>query len=274
VAITVGNHPAVLLAGAYYLNLGDDELEVAGALLGEPLELVACQTVELEVPAQCEVVVEGTLDVSEQVEEGPVSEFSGLYERYGKGPVVTVRRVTMRRSALFQTILPGDSPEHVLIGAVAIAAVIERRLRAEFPSVAEVAVTPGGCGRMHAVVALHRPAAGEAQLVARETLESVRLLKHVVVVDDDIDPHDPVAVEWALATRMKAERDLVVLPAMQSSRSDPLASESTSVAKLGIDATRRDEDRIDWTRAGPPEAVLQRVRASLLTRGPRRGGHG
>lgn len=265
VAVTIGNHPAVLLAGAYYLQLGDDELEVAGALLGEPLELVACETVALEVPAQCEIVIEGTLDARRLVEEGPVSEFSGLYEHYGEGPVMTARRITMRASPLFQTILPGYAPEHVLIGAVAIAAVMEHRLRQAVPSVREVAVTTGGCGRMHAVVALSEPAAGDAERTSREALSALRVMKQVTVVDDDIDIHDPVAVEWAVATRMKADRDLLVLPAMSSSRSVPPASDN-KVAKLGINATRRGGDRADWARAVPDEATLRRVRSGLMRR--------
>lgn len=267
VAVTIGNHPAVLLAAAFYLQLGDDELEVAGALLGEPLEVVPCETVGLEVPAQCEVVIEGTLDARQLVEEGCVSEFSGLYERYGAGPVMSARRITMRGSALFQTILPGYAPEHVLIGAVAIAAVMERRLRQVVPSVREVAVTSGGCGRMHAVVALSEPAGEDADRAMREALGAVRVMKQVTVVDADIDVHDAVAVEWAVATRMRADRDLLVLPAMSSSRSVPLASKD-KVAKLGINATRRSGDRADWRQAAPPAAALQKVRADLMMRRP------
>jgi 2,5-furandicarboxylate decarboxylase 1 len=265
VAITIGNHTAVLVAAAYYLNLGDDELEVAGALLGEPLEVVSCGTVDLEVPAECEIVIEGTLDARQLVEEGPVSEFSGLYESYGAGPVVSPQRITMRDSALFQTILPGYAPEHVLIGAVAIAAVLERRLRQVVPSVRGVAVTDGGCGRMHAVVALSEPSPGDASTAIREALGAVRLIKQVTAVDADIDIHDAVAVEWALATRMKADRDLLVLPAMSSSRSDPLATDGR-VAKLGIDATRRTGDRHDWTPVAPPEAMLARARERVAKR--------
>jgi 4-hydroxy-3-polyprenylbenzoate decarboxylase len=270
VAVTIGNHPAVLLAGAYYLGLGDDELEVAGALLGEPLEVVRCQTVDVAVPRHCEIVIEGTIDAGEQVVEGAVSEFSGLYEEYGSGPVMTVRRVTMREDAMFQTILPGRNPEHVLIGAVAIAAVIERRLRATVDSVDEVAVTEGGCGRMHAVVALREPAGGDAPRAIRETLGAVRLVKRVVAVDDDVDVHDPVAVEWAVCTRSRAERDLVVLADMSTSRSDPL-NDRGAITKIGIDATRRRGDREDWSEARPPEAMLARARAALAASrtGPR-----
>lgn len=269
VAVTIGNHPAVLVAAAYYLALGEDELEVAGALLGEPVELVRCETIDLEVPAGAEVVVEGVLDPYQEVEEGPVSEFSGLFERYGSGPVVSARRITTLDEPLFQVILPGYGDEHVLIGAVAIAAGLESRLRSAVPSVAEVAVTPGGCGRLHAVVALHDAAAGDAAAVIREALGAVRLVKLVTVVDDDVDVHDARAVEWAVATRMKADRDLLVLPDMASARADPLAV-SSRVAKLGVNATRRGADRSSWELASPPASVLARVREALAGTG--RGG--
>ena len=93
---TVGNHPAVLLAACLYLQLGEDELEVAGGLLGEPIEVARCLASDLVVPAQCECVLEGTLDLNEEIEEGPVSEFHGLYENYGHGVVATFSRLTRR----------------------------------------------------------------------------------------------------------------------------------------------------------------------------------
>lgn len=262
VAVTIGNHPAVLLAAAYYLALGDDEFEVASALLGEPLELAPCETVDLEVPAWAEIVVEGVLDPRHEVDEGPVSEFSGLFQHYGPGPVVTTRCITTLEDPLFQVILPGYADEHVLIGAVAIAAVLEDRLRRAVPAVAEVAVTPGGCGRMHAVVSLHEARAGDAEQVIVEALKAVRLIKLVTVVDEDIDVHEPSAIEWALATRMRAERDLRVFPGMPTARADPLGGEG-HIGKLGIDATRKSRDRSTWEVAHPPSRVLEMVRATL-----------
>jgi 2,5-furandicarboxylate decarboxylase 1 len=96
VAVTIGNHPAVLLASCLYLDLGADELHHAGGLLGEPIE-VARTAEGLAVPAECELVLEGRLDYTELVEEGLVSEFHGMYEDYGSGAVATFHRLTMRR---------------------------------------------------------------------------------------------------------------------------------------------------------------------------------
>ena len=122
IAVCIGNHPAVMLAACLYLGLGDDELPIAGALLGEPLEVVRCAHSDLLVPAHCECVLEGTLDAGEPFTEGPVSEFHGMYENYGVGIVATFSSLTRRRDAIFQVILPGYHPEHCLLGGVAIAA--------------------------------------------------------------------------------------------------------------------------------------------------------
>jgi len=255
VAVTMGNHPAVLLAGALYLGLGEDELRVASALFERPLE-VAETANGLRVPAHCEIVLEGELDAGVAIPEGPVSEYHGMYEDYGPGMEIRITRMTRRRDALLQVIQPGYYPEHVWIGAEAIAASLCHRLRSFFPGVREVAITPGGAGRLHAVIAA---SATEARKVMQAVWEAVRLIKLVTVVDAEVDPWDPVRVEWALATRMRAERDLVVVPSASTSRSDPI-EEGGRIGKLGIDATRKAGDRDDWRRALPPAAVMRKIR--------------
>lgn len=262
-AVTIGNHPAILLASALYLALGDDELENAGALLGEAVELVRCGAVDLEVPAHCELVLECTLDPAERVREGLVSEFHGMYEDYGDGYVITLHRLTRRADAMFQVIGPGHLPEHVLIGAVPIAAVLARALRANVPGVAEVAVTEGGSGRLSAVVSLREAPPGLARTAIFAVWSTVSLIKHVTVVDSDIDVWDPVQVEWARVSRMRPERDLLIVPEVRSDRSEPLEHDLT-VTKLGMDATARPGDR-DWTLARPPAEVLERVRRRRAT---------
>jgi 2,5-furandicarboxylate decarboxylase 1 len=262
IAVTIGNHPAVMVASCLYLGLGDDELKVAGALLGEPLEVARCIGSDLVVPAHCECVLEGTLDAGERIEEGPVSEFHGLYEDYGVGIVATFTRLTRRHDALFQVILPGYHPEHCLLGGVAIAAGLARAARASVPAVREVAVGVGGAGRLHAVVSLREPRPGDARKAVFAIWAAVNLIKQTVVVDDDVDPWDPTQVEWAIATRMKPDRDLIVVPGVRADRSEPLESGGT-VAKLAIDATRRDGDRSDWTKAQPPEGAIKRARDLL-----------
>ena len=156
-------------------------------MLREPLEVVRCLGSDLVVPAHCECVLEGTLDAGEQVEEGPVSEFHGLYENYGPGIVATFTRLTRRHDAVFQVILPGYHPEHCLLGGVAIAAGLARAARASVAAVREVAVGVGGAGRLHAVVSLRAPRPGDARKVAFAIWAAVNLIKQVIVVDDDVE---------------------------------------------------------------------------------------
>jgi len=262
IAVCIGNHPAVLLAACLYLGLGEDELPVAGALLGEPLDVVKCTQSDLLVPAHCECVLEGTLDAGESFMEGPVSEFHGMYENYGAGIVATFARLTRRRDAIFQVILPGYHPEHCLLGGVAIAAGLHRAVRNAVPSVREVAVGIGGAGRLHAVVSLHAPRPGEARKAMFAIWAAVNLIKQVIVVDDDIDPWNARDVEWASATRAKPDRDYLTIPGVRADRSEPL-EQSGTVTKLGIDATRREGDRPDWDLARPPQAALKRAREIL-----------
>ena len=264
IAVTVGNHPAVALAACLYLQLGEDELEVAGGLLGEPIEAARCLTSDLVVPAQCECVLEGTLDLNEEIEEGPVSEFHGLYENYGNGVVATFSRLTRRTDAIFQVVLPGYHPEHCLLGGVAIAAGLARAARDSVASVTQVAVGFGGTGRLHAVVALKDPRPGDARKAMFAVWAAVNLIKRVIVVDDDIDPWDPEQVEWASATRMRPERDLIVIPGVRTDRSEPL-DQAGVITKLGIDATRRAQDRADWRGAQPPAAAIKKARELLAS---------
>jgi 4-hydroxy-3-polyprenylbenzoate decarboxylase len=170
--------------------------------------------------------------------------------------------MTRRRDAIFQAVQPGYNPEHVLLGAAAIGATLTRELRRAVSSTRAVAVTEGGSGRLHAIVSLgeHRP--GDPRKAMFAAWAAVNLVKLVVVVDDDIDIHDPVAVEWAIGARMKADRDLVVVPGVRADRAEPLEQDGV-VPKLGIDATRAPGDRWDFTVAAPPQEVLERVRRDL-----------
>ncbi len=161
---------------------------MASALFERPLE-AAVTANGLAVPAHCEIVLEGEIDAGTAVEEGPVSEYHGMYEDYGAGMVVEFTRLTRRRDAMLQVIQPGYHPEHVWIGGEAIAASLAHRLRREF-NIQEVAITPGGAGRLHAVVALKE---GEPRRLMHAVWDAVRLIKLVTVVDADIDPWDAAA---------------------------------------------------------------------------------
>ncbi len=257
IAIAIGVHPAILIAACLYLPLGADELESAGALLGEPVEVVSTAD-GLAVPAASELVLEATLDPAETVIEGPVSEYHGMYEDYGPGLVVTVRRLTRRRDALLHVIEPGHHPEHILLGGVAIAAGLAAALRRSFPFVAEVALPEGGSGRLAAVVAIdgERAPAGAVRRLMLAIWAAVSIVRTVTVVSADVDPWDAVAVEWARTCFARADRDLLVVPAVSTDRSDPQASGGVA-AKLGIDATVKPRPGLGALRAVPPAAARE-----------------
>ena len=123
-------------------------------------------------------------------------------------------------------------------------------------------MTAGGAGRLHAVVSLDGAREGAARRAIFAVWAAVSLVKQVTVVDGDVDPWDPAAVEHAVATRMRPERDLIVVPRVQADRAEPLEKEGV-VGKLGIDATTHAADRPDWTRARPPDAVMAKVRERI-----------
>lgn len=265
IAVAIGNHAAVLLGSQMYVGLGEDEYDIVGGLLGEPLELVKCKTVDLEVPAHAEIVLEGTLLPDEPIEEGPVSEFPGFYVYYGPGLAVEINCITHRRDAIYQAILPGFAAEHCLLGAVAIGATLTRDLQRVIPAVRRVFVTEGGMGRLHAVIVMHRPRLGEGKRAVLLAMGQVNLLKLVVVVDDDIDPEDARQIEWSLAARFRGNEDLIVLPGMRADRCDPVHDELL-VTKIGMVATMRPGDGELDSRsefAKPPVAVFERIRRDL-----------
>ena len=185
-----------------------------------------------------------------------------MYERYGRGPVITFHCLHRRRDAIFQVVEPGRHAEHVLIGAVAIGATTVRLVRSAVPSLERLVITEGGAGRLNAVIVLRDPLPGDAKKSMFAAWAAVNLIKNVVVVDADVDPLDPLQLEWAISTRVRADRDVVIVPGVRADRSEPLESEGV-VAKMGIDATRSAGDRADWTLALPPADVVARVRAEL-----------
>jgi 4-hydroxy-3-polyprenylbenzoate decarboxylase len=260
IAVVLGAHPAVQLAACLYLGLGDDELEHVEPLLGAPLRTIRCRTVDLAVPAEAEIVLEGVLDVTSTVEEGEVSEFHGRYENYGPAATAEFTCLTRRHDAFLPVVLPGLHSEHVYLGAVAIAAGLRQVLRQAIPSVGEVAVTEGGGGRLAVVLALRDPKPGQARRAMFVCWGAVSLVKQITVVDDGIDVWNAVAVEAARVTCCRADRDIVIVPGVSADRSEPLERDGT-VAKIGYDATAKAADRAEgFGIAAPPARILAAAR--------------
>jgi 4-hydroxy-3-polyprenylbenzoate decarboxylase len=187
-----------------------------------------------------------------------------MYEDYGRGHVVTFDRLTRRHDAFLQVVEPGRHPEHMLLGGVAIAAGLAPALRRIEPAVGQIALPEGGCGRLSAVIALdgERARAGVTRRLMFATWAQVSLVRTVTVVDADIDPWDAEHVEWARTAFARPDRDLLIAPDASADRSEPLQRGGT-VAKLGIDATRKAADRADHRLAAPPAAAMAAARLVL-----------
>jgi 2,5-furandicarboxylate decarboxylase 1 len=268
VAVVIGAHPAIQLAACLYLDYGDDELDHAAALLGEPVRLVAACTVDLLVPADAELVIEGTIDVGSPVYEGFVSEFHGMYEDYGHGATFRASCVTRREDAVFQVVQPGWFREHLYLAALPIAAGLKARIAAVVANVSDVAVVEGGAGRTSVVVSLKDARPGQARRVMFACWAAVSIVKTVTVVDDDIDVWDPVQVDWARSSRVRMERDLLLVPEAGADRSEPMESAGL-VTKVGLDATRTPGDRAEgFDLAVPPAAEVAQARAWLSEHAP------
>lgn len=235
VAVVIGLDPLTLLATQAITPPGVDELEIASALRGSPLPLARCLSVDLEVPAEAEIVLEGVIPPHLRRLEGPFGEFPRYYGPPSEKPVVQVRAVTQRRDAIYQTILPAGR-EHLLLGGIAREASLLRALRVSVPAVTGVHLTPGGACRYHAVVSLRKQHEGDVRTALFATFATIPEIKHVVLVDEDIDIYDAEEVEWAVATRCQADRDVLIVPRTKGSELDPSSEDGLS-AKMGIDAT-------------------------------------
>ncbi|MER5336989.1 UbiD family decarboxylase [Micromonospora sp. NPDC002717] len=260
VAIVVGVDPLLALASqAPAADRALDDLEVASALRTTPLPVVACPTSGLPVPADAEFVLAGRFRAGVRAPEGPFGEFPRTYGPTAPAPVIELTAGWHSGAAVFQTILSGGR-EHFLLGGIPREAALLRMLRQAHPDVVAVRLPEAGSCRLHAVVSVRGGAAASAVNVLLATLGGASAVKYAVVVDDDVDIHDDEQVGWALATRVQADRDVVVIPRAAGSSLDPSAVGGVT-AKLGIDATvpagGHDRHARMRTRPGRPERIAR-----------------
>jgi len=242
IAICLGVPIHVLLAAAMSPAKGVDELSIAHALV--PTPLARCLTVDLEVPAECEAVLEGRI-TERMGDEGPFIDLTETWDGVRRQPVIEIDCLTHRRQPIYHALLPGGLEHKLLMGLP--------REPTIFQAVSEVAdcqavsITPGGMSWLHAVVQIAKRDPGDGQRAIEAAFRGHGSLKHVVIVGDDVDPFDPAVVEWAIATRFQADRDLVIFENQPSSSLDPSAKlvpgQKARSAKMGLDAT------IPWTDA-------------------------
>jgi UbiD family decarboxylase len=259
IAAVIGAHPAVTLAAAARLPAGDDELELAGGLLGQPVPVVPAKTVDLMVPAGAEMVIEGVVEPGVETDEGPFGEFTGYASGRSTRNLVRVTAVTHRRDMLFQDVVPGASAEHLNLSKTPRAGNLFDLVKRRFPTVVDLNFPSSGT-HFHGYVSMRKTMEGAPKQLMMLLFGLEMFLKLVIVVDEDIDVYDEEQVLWALATRFQADRDLFVVPAAAANMLDPSSNNGLS-AKMGLDATRplgAAEKRLAFS-----EEVRERVRRIL-----------
>lgn len=265
-AIVIGVHPACEIAACYTGKVEQDELELAAVLLDEPLELVRCATIDMEVPAQAEIVIEGHVLPGVREDEGPFGEVTNYTAGQGKNPVFEVTAITTRRDPIYRHIQATRFTDHQVLGALPVEAGMYNRLRetAGGVDIHEVAC-PAWCSRYTVIVQMTPRFDGEARAALLAALSSPYLYpKIAIAVDADVDIHDARDVMWAMATRVNPEVDVHVIPGMRAHGLDLASPEllppgSPAWQRVGgkmlIDATKpatwRKDERELFRRAVP-----------------------
>lgn len=241
IAVIIGCDPSLYLSSVVTGRPDLDEYAVAGSLRGEPLEMVKCETVDLLVPAQAEIVLEGRMLPHTREREGPFGEFSKYYGPEGDRPVIEFTGLSHRSRPIYQALYLGRRQrENVFLTSLPKSADLYRAVKEVAPEVKDVYLTPGGCGRYHAVVSLRKRFEGEPKLILSVVLSHRIGVKHAIVVDEDIDIYDPHEVEWAMATRFQFDRDSFFLndtPIHLDPSSAFKRKTGLLTSKLGMDAT-------------------------------------
>src|SRR5580704_255234 len=261
VAVVIGVHPAINLAAGAKVASEVDELDLAGALLSRPVELVKCKSIDVEVPAHAEIVLEGEILSDVHEDEGPYGEYTGYATARSTRNVFVVKAITSRAQPIYHDIIPGYSAEHLLLGRAAKEAHVYMRLKEIVPTLAALNFPKSGT-HFHAYLSMRKLAEGQPRHALMLLLGLDPYLKLVVAVDEDVNVFDEAEVLWALATRFQADTDMFMVPNVFCNRLDPSSRDGVS-AKLALDATAP----LVWDveRAVVPPDAADRA-AELLTK--------
>lgn len=279
VCVALGLDPYVTLASASAVPLGINEYDIAGGLKGAPIEVVKADLSDLLVPARAEIILEGEMPIDDfWPVEGPFGEFPGIMGTVVKpSHYIKIKKITHRRKAMFQGTLEGRPPsESTTVRSLCrSAAMFEHLRRAGLPGIKDVSITPMGCAGFHCVVSIKKIYHGQVRDIFGHVWGHPTLFaKHCIVVDEDIDPWNPLLVEWAIATRVQADRDVEIVKNGKSIRLDPsqVPSRRGWSALMGIDATiphewyERDGETFPAFTDPRPED-LEKVRKQWLSYG-------
>lgn len=243
IAIVIGHHPAFFLGSLSFTPLDSDELRIAGGMLRRPVQLVPCKTIPLDVPADAEIVIECEIPPHERHSEAPFGEYPGTYGPERMNPILKIKAITHRKDPIYQNAFVGHA-DNLLLSGLVRATAIEQTVKIACPKVKGVNVPPSGRYRFVCYIAIEKTMEGEAKQAAMAAFVTDPFLKFVIVVDEDVDITSDTDVMHAIATRVRADHDMFMVPYAKGSPLDPAsydpAGGSHLVTKLGIDATRKD----------------------------------
>ena len=236
IAVAVGVEPRIVMASQAKVPYGTDKIAIAGGLKKRPVDMARCETIDVEVPASSEIVIEGELIPHHREDEGPFREFPGCYGHRTASPILQVKAITMRRNPIYLTALAGvPDTENNLIAWPSICELIYRRATLVTPEIREVNTT--GNRYYTALVSVRKRVEGEPPTILSTILGSIPQVKFCIVVDDDANVHDPRKVEWAIQTRVQPHEDVYIYPVMAGVALDPSAPMPGHSSKMGFDAT-------------------------------------
>ena len=269
IAIVIGHHPGLFLGCMSFTPYDVDEFHVAGGILEEPVDLVACETVPLDVPAHAEIVLEGEILPHVREVEAPFGEYPGTYGPKRMSPVMKVQCVTMRKEPLYEDAFPAH-PDHLLMAGVTRSTYILKTVKIASPTVQAVHMPTSGRCRFVCYVAIEKMIEGEAKNAAMAAFVADPFLKFVVVVDEDVDITSDSEVMHAIATRVRADRDIFMVTHAKGSPLDTAsydpAGGSHLITKTGIDATRKEGFPDEVRVPGEEEIDLGRFVPELFGR--------
>lgn len=252
IALAIGLDPAVMIAAGVKTPV--DELLIAGAIRGRGIEVCRGRTVDVAVPAAAEIVVEGHLHPARRESEGPLAEFHGYHGEPWNSPTFEVSCISWRDEPIYQTIIPGWY-EHVYIGNVLPREPLLRRFVRHLDPTADVHIPPYANGFL-AVIRIDRDNPGTPKNLALAALSAHINVRNVIVVDRDVDIHEPSEIQWALTNRVHWTDDVFTVPGAQGHEMDPVADQRGVGTKVGIDATYKRERREYGERVSYPAVDL------------------
>jgi 2,5-furandicarboxylate decarboxylase 1 len=263
-AIVLGHHPAMGMASQQRGQLADFELETMGGLLGEPVEVVPAETVDVPVPAHAEIVIEGRIRTDRWEPDGPFGDYWLYYATAKKARVFEVTAITRRHDAIYHDIF-NVGPEHLVLFSLGMEGVVLAQLRELIPQITAINVPVSGAGNL-VYVQIRKDLEGLGVNAALAALGVYRF-KCAIVVDEDVDIYDDARVLWAVMTRTQADRSFFTAPGSYISRADPTGYPAWQTrgkgapllsTRLGVDATRPLDPDFPEV-AEPPRALWQEL---------------